>query len=271
MTLARAVGMLWDNPVFVKEIRGKMRMRQSRPVRIAVAVMAVLFVLWLYNEAVRMLLYANYTPDTARDMFTMVFVLQAVLLWGTCPSAAANAVSQEREQQTWDLLVCTLLRPHEILAGKLVARMLPALAIMVVFVPFEVLCRSIGGTQVPLGLIVSCGVFLLVSVVFLVTLGLYCSFVFRKTPVAIACAYIVVLILVFGTTMLSVALNGGSGHEWDASPLMWVNPVRVGSAICNTMDQYADYVIPFGLGFYLVVTAFLIWRMVSRFRLFAVQ
>jgi ABC-type transport system involved in multi-copper enzyme maturation permease subunit len=262
--------MLWDNPVFVKEIRSRMRLRQARPVRLTVTVLVGLFVIWAYDQAIRALL-ASYTPSTMRDAFLMAFVLQSVLVWGTCPASAANAISQEREQQTWDLLVCSLLRPYEIIVGKLVARLAPALGVFVLFAPFQILCWGMGARDLSIGTMAASYAFLGISAIFLVTVGLFASFTLRRTPVAIACAYVVVAVLVIGTPLITQAVAGAMPNAMSEFALMWINPARIASAVCDPQDAYASSVLLVGGLFYVLVTIFLFWRMLSRFRTFAVQ
>lgn len=268
--------MLLDNPVFVREVRSKLRGRLPMAARILIGSVVGLFVLIMYWWAVDALLSSQGMVGP-REAFVTAFTMQAIAVWASCPSAAANAVSQEREQQTWDLLICSRLSPLEILGGKFAARILPAAAIVAVFLPFQLICIAQSAHRAPTalgitpGLVIATYAFLVLSAAFLVTLSLFMSITFRRTPVAIACSMAAVFVLVLGTAMATQALSVGSYDAWETSPLLWGNPVRIAAAICSTNDAYANSVIPMGLGFYAAVTALLGFRMVMQFRVYAVR
>src|SRR5437588_9455630 len=110
-----------ENPIFMKELKTKMRSRQSTNVLIALAVTAVLFVSYCYYLALGYIL--KYGGSNAgNDGWQAGVVVQAILIWLISPALTANAISQEKEQQTWEMLIFTLLTPREILLGKLCAR-----------------------------------------------------------------------------------------------------------------------------------------------------
>src|SRR5437764_12539721 len=128
-----------ENPVLIQEIKTKMRGRQSREVLIAVASVLVLFILWCYYQAFSyMMRYSS--GATGKDAWEIGIVLQGLLIWLLAPAVTANAISQEREQQTWEMLLFTLLTPREIVVGKLLARLVPIAALMLAFFPFMVFC-----------------------------------------------------------------------------------------------------------------------------------
>ena len=68
--------------------------------------------------------------------------VHAILIWLLCPALASNAITQEKEQQTWEMLLFTLLTPAEILLGKLAARIAPMIAVVLAFWPFMMICYA---------------------------------------------------------------------------------------------------------------------------------
>src|SRR5689334_4335104 len=114
--------MVIENPVFRKEILTKMRSRQSRNVQMALAGVVILFIFYCYFEAIRYIVrYGG--PNAGLDGWQVALVIQAILIWIICPALTSNTISQEKEQQTWEMLIFTLLSPREILLGKLAARL----------------------------------------------------------------------------------------------------------------------------------------------------
>src|ERR1043166_5064031 len=104
------------------------------------------------------------------------------------PALTANAISQEKEQQTWEMLLFTLLSGPEILLGKLMARIIPMLALVGAFFPFMLFCFA-RGTLGP-GVFLTTYAVLAVWIFFLTVVGLFMSWAFRKTATSIATSYL---------------------------------------------------------------------------------
>ncbi|HVK02553.1 MAG TPA: hypothetical protein VM490_03710 [Armatimonadaceae bacterium] len=67
------------------------------------------------------------------DVSPMLLTLELLTLSIAIPASLYGAVSGEREKQTWDSLVMTRLSPAQILAGKMLWRVLMIVATMAVF------------------------------------------------------------------------------------------------------------------------------------------
>ena len=258
---------LLENPVLWKEMKTRVRSRQPAPVRISVAVVVGGLILFCYYHALSWLI-SEGRGESARDAFHMSVGIQTTLIWLLCPALAANAVTQEKEQQTWDMLIFTLLTPMEILTGKLISRLLPILAILAAFFPFMAFTLVLQGAAP--------GEFLLVYflfavwILFLVTVSLFMSWAFKKTASAIAMSYLVLFMLTVVTMLVAWTLSAGSGDP-DSSPVLWLNPFRVMAAMITTSDTRATEIIVFSTSVYAGATALLFWRMVSRFRAFSIE
>src|SRR5689334_17758268 len=113
-----------QNPVLLKELRMRLRTRQPAPVRWSIAIVVGTVVLLSYYQAISSMLREG-TVDTAKNAWNISLLLQSTLVWLLCPALASNAITQEKEQQTWDMLVFSLLTPGEILTGKIIVRLAP--------------------------------------------------------------------------------------------------------------------------------------------------
>lgn len=257
-----------ENPVFLKEIKTKMRSRQTPAVQMAIAAIILLGLLWGYYNAIVYLVRSGGTP-AARDLWNVGVVVQALLIWLLAPSLAANAITQEKEQQTWDMMIFTRLTPGEIVFGKLAARLLPAAGLLAAFFPFMLLCYA-RSNLTPLDFVATY-VNLGVWIVFLVTVSLFMSWAFRRTSAAIAMSYIVLFVLAIGTWLIEATIRGGAMNGQD-TPVLWLNPVRITAALIEPReDAQAGSVLAFSLLTFTGITVFLLWRMLSRFRAFSVE
>lgn len=256
-----------ENPVFVKEIKSKMRSRQPRSVTLTIVGIIGLIVLWCYYEAISWLMQIGGS-NSGRAPWQICTVVQAFLIWILGPAVAANAITQEREQQTWEMMISTLLTPMEILLGKLAARLLPLLGILALFLPFMLFCLGLGGLEVSEFLLtyVLFGVWTL----FLVTLSLFTSWAFKRTAVALAVSYLVVIFLSIGTALIAQVLEPFGSPE--RSPISWLNPFLITAALLDREHiPNADSILLFSQVFFVLVSIFLFWRMVARFRTFSVE
>ncbi|MGC8667082.1 MAG: ABC transporter permease [Chthonomonadales bacterium] len=255
---------MWENPVFVKELRSKFRGRQHPRTLAAMGFVALGVIAWLYWEAISYIVSFS-APKGATDFWWMAFVLQAVIIWTIAPGLAANAISQEREQQTWDMLLCSPLTPHEIVLGKLAARSLPLLAIFGAFLPFLVyssLVSDIQATQMIVGLaLLVCWAF------FLISTSLYASWSSRHSRVATAVAYLITFLPIIGVAAVNSVLSI-SGAAWQDTPIWWLSPFRAGEALYQLPSHLgtAETVLLFHLAAYGGVGAACVARMILGFR-----
>lgn len=272
-----------NNPVLHKELLMRARMRQPLPVKIAVALLSVSILGWLYWMAFSWI-YSDTDPTAARSIWQITMCLQFLLIGLIAPSIAANAISQEREQQTWEMLLHSRLRPSEIIMGKLVARLAILAVIMALFFPvvfFSWLAAYFRQAQdgwqfVSLLQFGAAYAGLIIASVCFAIIGLYLSWRLQRTLYAIMASYTVVVGgLGIATVMLS-SLWGEfthSGYEAISNgPLMWLNPGWLLSAVMNTPDftrgvHTGGLIV--GLTAYGVITLALLWHMIARFRRFA--
>jgi ABC-type transport system involved in multi-copper enzyme maturation permease subunit len=259
---------MFENPVFIKEVKTKMRSRQPAQVQAAVVVIIGLFILYCYYQAIRYLMRFG-GGGAATDGWNLALGSQALLMWLLTPSLTANSISQEKEQQTWEMLTFSLLTPAEIIFGKLAARTLPMLGLLAAFFPLMLFCFARSGSVTP-GQFLVTYVVLLVWVFFLTTIGMFMSWSFKRTASALAMSYLVVLLLVVGTVLLNLTFSMTS--SWSESWIWWLNPVRITDALWRyESDSLGKGVIGISTVTYLAIAAFLLARMIVRFRTFSYE
>ncbi len=263
-----------ENPLIRRELLYRLRPQPSqRPVIVlvvALCLIAVVLFYWAALESIR------YTTDY-RDLLTATLVIQTLLVCVGAPAATANAVSREREQRTWDLLTVTLLKPHEVVLGKLVGRIIPLLGIVALGLPMIVLC-VIGAPDLLLSALLGT-LCVLVTLILYSTAGLAASCFSRKTVTATVLAYLFVGAWVFGTLilwglteLLLPSIGRGTATVWmTVNPLAVIEPVVSkfspggwsGSDMLYGLSPWVLLVVYAGL------TLVLVWLMVSTYRRWA--
>ncbi len=166
------------NPIIVKELRGRMRGARAT-ITISIHLIAI--------TVIMMLTYANIyssqslaqSGTTGRILYYVIMGVQLLTLTVISVTSTTSAISSEREKQTYDVLLVTLLSPRQIILGKLTAALAYCFLLILVAVPLEVLTVMIGG--VGLDEVLVGNVALAVMSIFYGVIGLYCSTVFRTS------------------------------------------------------------------------------------------
>lgn len=189
---------LQPNPIIVKELRA--RMRGGRPYIILVSYLlglslicyAVLRIFEGQSNNGMMVISAQ----VGQGLFAALALAETLLITFLTPALTAGAISSEREQLTYDLLVATPLRPGRILSGKLVAALWYVLLLIFAAIPLGSIVLLYGGVA-PRDLLKAL-VLLLITALATGMLGLLCSSIAKRTLRATIMAYLVILALVVG-------------------------------------------------------------------------
>ncbi|WP_322511929.1 ABC transporter permease [Chloroflexus sp.] len=172
---------LLANPVLTRELFGRIRGRNA---------WLILTGYLTIIGAITLLIYAVFAssanindPNTARSIgkgiFFTVMTAALVQVCFLSPSLTASAIVGEKERQTYDLLLASLLSPVQIVAGKLVSAIAFALLLIMASLPIAGLALIFGGVTAQEVLIGVVG--LLVTAVSYAAIGLFWSTVMRST------------------------------------------------------------------------------------------
>ena len=221
------MSIFWENPVLVKEVRSRLRARrQGRGGKIGVIATVAIVIVLLYFFGVRGILGGN-TRGAADTYMLLTVGFQLTLTLFLIPSLAATAITQEREQQTWNALLLSRLTHGQIVVGKYLSCLLPVSLILAMFVPLNLLAAFVG--SLPGALVALSGLLIVATALFMTALALFFSWAFRRSYVATAATFASIAFLVVGTYILeflwSVASPYGRTND-DNFFLVWLNPYR---------------------------------------------
>lgn len=189
------------NPVLDKELRSEIFAQGTLMLRVVIQVSMLLsiplmaFLLFLWPE------YAGYYVS---------YVLTFNLLVG--PVFSSGSITQERERQTLNLLLTTLLKPGKILSAKLLAAL--RVSTVLTFLLTEQLLLAYALIPELRNRIWTLCVYLLIIATTCLatsTIGLLCSSLARRTSVAMVTTYMVLLLLFVGPVGLRWYLQGFAG------------------------------------------------------------
>ncbi len=152
-------------PIFSLELITGARRARYFWVRVAYA-LTLLFALWVtYESAVvrHNLLGIQGIANIARDFFFSFAMIQLVAVLVLTPAMVAGTIAQERERRTLEYLLTSQLSSGDIILGKLGARLLHVVFVLLAGIPVLATAMLLGGIP-PLALLVTTATTLLTLV-----------------------------------------------------------------------------------------------------------
>jgi ABC-2 type transport system permease protein len=200
----------------------------------------------------------NASATVGQAIFTLLSVIQLLLVCFIAPALTAGAISLEREKQTLDLLVATPMRPGAIVIGKLLSALAFVVLMILAGIPVSALVLMYGGASIDD--ILRQQVVLFASAIGFGVIGLFFSALIKRTQTAIVLTYCTVLALTIGTLLIwrfwtAVATNDPDnqfgGVRTAPDELLYVNPaVAMIEVVANTEVTFGDFsqILSFLLG-----------------------
>jgi ABC-type transport system involved in multi-copper enzyme maturation permease subunit len=209
------------NPVLVKELRSRMRGARA---------FVLLTIYLVILGGVTLLFYAaiadvsSGTLDSGRTIGKGLFLLiSAVSLIEVCfisPTLTSGSIAGEKERQSFDLLIASLLSPWQIIWGKLAAALSFALLLIISIVPMMSLAFLFGGVSLTEVVIALIG--LVTTAMFYSTIGIFWSTALRTTLGANSMSVGTIIMMLLGIPFLALIFSLIFGR--DLSP-EWLNSI----------------------------------------------
>lgn len=181
------------NPILVKEVRQSLR---GKFFRVGFALM--LLALTIASIVMIIAMGAQLSTGEGRDYVLGVFVCLAVAVLGLVPYATFSAMGAEWEENTFDLLIISNLRPRQIVMGKLLSAGTQTLLYYSAFTPFMVFAFLLRGVDLLVVLLMLVGAFVL-------SVGLSCVALMLSTLTRIK--FLRLGFMAFLTALLVAAIN----------------------------------------------------------------
>ena len=122
------MGLISDNPVLEREVRGRLRLKRKGGQGVNLWIVRAIGLIAAYYYVRGLLAVWHGTQQDARDFWPLLVYGALVLIVLLAPALSATAITQEREQQTWENLTTTQLSAWEVLLGKWMGRQLVPVA-----------------------------------------------------------------------------------------------------------------------------------------------
>lgn len=142
---------MFANPVLIKELRSRMRGNRAMiTLTIYLSIIGIVTLL-VYAAVVSTLSFGTSNFEAGRQVGKAIFLtVMFVALVQVCfitPSLTAASIAGEKERQSYDLLITTLLSPWQIVLGKLMAALAYILLLIIAVLPLAGLAFLFGGVS----------------------------------------------------------------------------------------------------------------------------
>lgn len=220
--ISRRLMALAQNPVTMKELRGRMRGNRAFVIlTLHVTVMSGIVTLIYFGFAAAASNPYGPQPQYAgKAVFGAVTLIQAIMVLFIGPAATAGAISGEKERQTYDILRTTLLSAEEFVGGKLLSSLSYVFLLVIASIPLQSIALLLGG--IALSEIIISQLLILVAAIAYALLGLFASSRLRSTLAASVATYGTAIFFTIGVPGLLVlfAIFTNSFSSWFAEILM---------------------------------------------------
>lgn len=199
----------WNNPIVLKELRGRMRGWRATVVMIVHMVMLGCFASFIYfvvAESASASGNASIGQTMGQTLFYSTYLLLLVMVIFLSPAFTAGAISGERERQTLDLLITTLLPAHSLVLGKLISALAYIVLLILIALPIQSLAFMFGGVTLPEMIIGT--LILLASALIAGSVGIFVSSLMKSSIASTVLTYAAILMASIGLpTILGIILS----------------------------------------------------------------
>lgn len=144
--------------------------------------------------------YSESQYEAVINIFICLSVAEFVIIMLQIPAFTGDAIAGERERQTLDILLTTSLKPIQIVLGKLLSSLSSLFFLTLLSLPVLGITFAIGGVH--LQDIVQLFLFILISMFFIGSLGIFFSSALKRTAAATIVSYIALLLIMLGTLII---------------------------------------------------------------------
>ena len=207
------------NPVYKRECMVSARsFKLALVLLIFYGILALVALLNMYSALAQVRLTAEVQYTGFLDLYMFVAALEFLMLILIMPAVTAGSISGERERQTLDLMLTTCMTPVDIVLGKLEAALGTMFLMVVSSLPVLAMVFVYGGILFSdLALLLCC---FFAAAVFMGSIGLCCSVLFKRTTAATVAAYAVTAVLTAGTYGINFLVT-------------YINQMRIGEYLAS--------------------------------------
>lgn len=187
------------NPVYKKELKISVRSVRLSLIIFGYNALLALIGLLTFYFSFDANGYRNVNYSNMILVYVMISILEFALILFVVPAFTANAIAGEREKQTLEILLTTTLKPEQIVIGKLMSSLSTIILLVFSSAPIMSIVFAVGGIR--FWDLAQFMLFACITAVFIGSIGIFFSSMFKKTVPATVFTYGTVVTLIGGTVV----------------------------------------------------------------------
>lgn len=195
------------NPIYLKEIRIGVRTKKTGAILFlyngVIALFGLFFFYIMFDAGMRYSGRINYSDILG--IYAIIAALEFALVLFTIPGLTSGSISGEREKQTLDILLTTSLSPMQVIIGKLASSISVMILLAFSSLPILGLIFSLGG--ITIWNLLEFLILIIVTAIFIGSIGIFFSTLYKRTTAATVSSYGVLLFLVIGIFVIVWAVK----------------------------------------------------------------
>jgi ABC-type transport system involved in multi-copper enzyme maturation permease subunit len=145
------------NPILLRVVENGGKKKRDLFIRCGYLGLLVVFVCFSLFSASEGTVSLSGLANASRDIFHQMSYLQLGLVALLAPIFTAGAITQEKDSQTYDILLTTPLSNGQIVLGSLMSRLFFVLALLISGIPIFSVTQIFGGVAIP-SIVISFGI-----------------------------------------------------------------------------------------------------------------
>ncbi len=191
---------MFQNPLLIKELRSLIRGKKSFITLTMYVSLLASIILLVYRSK------AHHTGYfSGRDLFYVLAFAQLIAVCLISPALTAPSMTLEKEKQTLNMLLITLLSPFQIISGKMISTLSFVFILLILSLPFSSISFILGGIS-PGEVLLTYGILINVMLTYGI-IGYLCSIFFKQTRTSTSVTFIVIAALSLGSMLFAVLLD----------------------------------------------------------------
>jgi ABC-type transport system involved in multi-copper enzyme maturation permease subunit len=214
------------NPIFKRELQQFLKSGKIITTMIGLVCLLAVFLYFLWPRTAVFSMASN----ESKQVFTVFLICNLAFVLVLIPAFCATSLTVEKENNTFIMLYTTMLKPMNILNGKLMASLTMISIIIICTMPISALCSLSGGINLPV-LMKAYTIIFVASLTFGV-MSLACSAMCERSSSSLVISYLLIACLA-GGTWLPYALLSSKPELLDS--LMAIRSVSPFDAIYSVL------------------------------------
>ena len=189
------------NPIFKRELQQFLKSGKIVTTMIGLVTLLSVFLYFLWPRTA----VFSMASTESKQVFTVFLICNLAFVLVIVPAFCATSITNEKENNSFIMLYTTLLKPHNILSGKLLSSLCMISILIICTLPVSALCSLSGGINLPV--LMKAYVIIFVASLTFGVMSLAVSAMSERSSASLIISYLLIAIIA-GGTWLPYALFG---------------------------------------------------------------